>query len=388
MHSRDEWSYKAIDAESLTSLLYMEEGLTLDFKREQYRFNKATDSDKSKLLKDILAFANTQRYSTAYIVVGVEEVKGGRSAVVGVDDHDHLEDASLHQFVNGKTNRPVDFSYSAQAIEGKTVGVISIPIQQRPVWVEKTYGVVKANEVCIRDGSSTRAASPDEIAAMGRGNPARLQVQWGDATRRTVYPPDHVHRNTGLKLPDQFQTWEGRSGDYDFKALAWKLGIDPAVYDAGRFSWAREWAIYKPLGLCFYNSSGSVGENVRFTGILEDRNQSRFEQSDDTPGWRFGGENFQLEDDKKIQTAPSGDGLEIAVEVGHIRPGEYVWAGQGVRFSTKTTGTLTWKVRFVADNLPEPIEYPLSLQVEYEERGIQREDVEFPSGPPDAGWLP
>ena len=270
MLSRDEWSYKAIDGETLHSLLYMEEGLTLDFKREQYRFNKATDSDKSELLKDILAFANTQRYSTAYILVGVEEVKGGRSAVVGVDDH--LEDASLHQFVNGKTNRPVDFSYSAQAIEGKTVGVISIPIQQRPVWVEKTYGGVKANEVCIRDGSSTRAASPDEIAAMGRGNPARLQVQWGDATRRTVYPPDHVHRNTGLKLPDQFQTWEGRSGDYDFKALAWKLGIDPAVYDAGRFSSAREWAIYKPLGLCFYNSSGSVGENVRFTGTLEDRN--------------------------------------------------------------------------------------------------------------------
>ena len=44
------------------------------------------------------------------------------------------------------------------------------------------------------------------------------------------------------------------------------------------------------------------------------------------------------------------------------------------------------KVR--SDNLPEPIEYPLSLQVEYEEREIQREDVEFPSGPPDAGWLP
>ena len=386
MLSRDKWSYKAIDGETLHSLLYMEEGLTLDFKREQYRFNKATDSDKSELLKDILAFANTQRNSTAYILVGVEEVKGERSEVVGVDDH--LEDASLHQFVNGKTNRPVEFSYSTQAIEGKTVGVISIPIQQRPVWVEKRYGVVKATEVCIRDGSSTRPASPDEIAAMGRGNPARLQVKWGDATRRTVYPPDHVHRNTGLKLPDQFQTWEDRSGDYDFRALARKLGIDPAVYKDVRFSSARERAMYEPLGLCFYNNSGSVGENVRFTGTLEDRKHSRFEQLDNKPRLLFGGEHFQLEDDKKIEIAPSGDGLEIAVEVGHIRPGEYVWAGWGVRFSTKTTGTLTWKVRFVADNLPEPIEYPLPLQVEYEEREIQREDVEFPSSPPDTGWLP
>ena len=37
----------------------MEEGPTLDFKREQYRFDKASDEDKSELLKDILAFANT-----------------------------------------------------------------------------------------------------------------------------------------------------------------------------------------------------------------------------------------------------------------------------------------------------------------------------------------
>ena len=69
----------------------MEEGPTLDFKREQYRFNGATDQDKSKLLKDILAFTNSQRYRTAYILVGVEEGKGGRSEVVGVQDH--LDDA-------------------------------------------------------------------------------------------------------------------------------------------------------------------------------------------------------------------------------------------------------------------------------------------------------
>ena len=384
--SRDGWSYKAIDGETLHGLLNMDEGLTLDFKREQYRFTKATDFDKSGLLKDILAFANTQRYSTAYILVGVEEVKGGRNQVVGVADH--LEDASLHQFVNSKTNKRVAFSYSAHAIEGKSVGAISIPIQQRPVWVEKKFGRVEAREVYIRDGSSTRLATPDEVAAMGRGNPARLRVQWGDATRRTVYPLGYVHRSTGLKLPDQFQTWEGRSGVYDFKALAWRLGIDPSVHDGPRFTSARKRAMYKPLGLCFYNNSGSVGENVKFTGTLDDRKHARFDQLDDKPPSFFGGEHFQLNDDKRIEISPSGDGLEIAVEVGHIRPGEHVWAGRGVRFSTKATGTLAWNVRFVADNLPEPIEYTLPLQVEYEEREILREDVEFPSGPPDTGWLP
>ena len=166
-----------LNDETLYSLLSMEEGPTLDFKREQYRFDKAADEDKAELLKDILAFANAHRYRTAHILVGVEEVTGGRSKVFGVDRH--LDDATLHQFVNGKTNRPVEFSYFPYPVEGKSIGVIELPIQQRPVWAEKTYGLVKANEVYVRDGSSTRPALPDEIAAMGRGNPPGLQAQWG-----------------------------------------------------------------------------------------------------------------------------------------------------------------------------------------------------------------
>ena len=165
---------------------------------------------------------------TAYILIGVEEVTGGRGEVVGVEKH--LEDASLHQFVNHKTNRPVVFSYSVHAIEGKRIGAIVIPIQQRPIWTEKDYGVVRANEVYVRDGSSTRPASPDEIAAMGRGNPPMLQVEWGDATERIVYPPGYVHRSTHLNMPDQFQTLKGGARHYDYKDLARELGENPARY--------------------------------------------------------------------------------------------------------------------------------------------------------------
>ena len=371
-----------LNDETLYSLLSMEEGPTLDFKREQYRFDKAADEDKAELLKDILAFANTQRHRTAHILVGVEEVTGGRSKVVGVDRH--LDDAILHQFVNGKTNRPVEFSYFPYPVEDKSIGVIEIPIQQRPVWAEKIYGVVKANEVYVRDGSSTRPALPDEIAAMGRGNPPRLQAQWGDATRRTVYPPDYVHRNTGLTLPDEFQTWEGRRGHYDFEALAQKLGVDPTVYDGPRVTLIRERVMYKSLGLRFFNSSGSVGENVRFTGILKGRQGVIFKSSGN---FLLSEEPFQS-NDEKIRSNPSGDDIEIAVEVGHIRPGEYVWAGRGVQFSTKGSGRLIWKGRFVADNLPEPIECLLPLQVEYEEREIQAQDLEYGSDLRSTEWLP
>ena len=72
----------ALDKETLESLLDMEEGPSLDFKRKQYRFNKASDKDKSELLKDILAFANSQRYRTAYILAHISHINLAGLAVI------------------------------------------------------------------------------------------------------------------------------------------------------------------------------------------------------------------------------------------------------------------------------------------------------------------
>ena len=154
-----------LDLKLLESLLHEAEGTSLDFKSAQYRFENAHDGEKAELLKDILALANSWRRTTAYILIGVEEVNGGRSNVVGVEKH--LEDASLHQFVNGKTQRPVEFNYQAIQIDGTTIGAIEIPLQKRPVYLNRRFDGLAAHEVFIRDGSSTRAATPEEIAKMG-----------------------------------------------------------------------------------------------------------------------------------------------------------------------------------------------------------------------------
>lgn len=95
----------------IEELLNEDESSSLDFKRDQYTFDKATDDQKNELLKDILAFSNSWRRTDAYILIGVEEIKGGRSKVVGVSNH--IDDANLQQLVNKKTQRPVNFSYEA-----------------------------------------------------------------------------------------------------------------------------------------------------------------------------------------------------------------------------------------------------------------------------------
>jgi len=87
-----------MNPELIDELLNQEEGVSLDFKSAQYPFSGATDEDKSELLKDVLGFANAWRTEEAYILIGVEEVKGGRSKVVGVCDH--FDDANLQQFIN------------------------------------------------------------------------------------------------------------------------------------------------------------------------------------------------------------------------------------------------------------------------------------------------
>jgi hypothetical protein len=173
-----------VNSTLMEELLNEEEGPTLDFKRDQYPFAKATDLQKCELLKDILAFANAWRRTDAYVLIGVEEVRGGRSNAVGINTH--LDDAKLQQFVNSKTNRPVVFSYETFSFEGVYIGVISLPLQDRPIYLAKDFGRLRAHDVYIRRGSSTDVANPDEVAKMG--SIRLLGVKEGLVERPTLNP--------------------------------------------------------------------------------------------------------------------------------------------------------------------------------------------------------
>ncbi len=148
----------------IAQLLWQSESETLDFKRDQYPFDEATDEQRSELLKDILAFANSWRTTPARILIGIEEVKHGRSIPVGTQ---HLTNRTLQTFVNSKLNRPVTFSYEASELEGKSIGALEIGLQDRPVFLVKKFGRLEANTVYIRRGDTTTVADPDEIAQMG-----------------------------------------------------------------------------------------------------------------------------------------------------------------------------------------------------------------------------
>jgi predicted HTH transcriptional regulator len=76
-----------VDTSLFNTLPHEDESNTLDFKRDQYAFANAPDDDSAEFVKDIVGFANAWRCSNAYILIGVEHVRGERSNVIGVAEH-------------------------------------------------------------------------------------------------------------------------------------------------------------------------------------------------------------------------------------------------------------------------------------------------------------
>jgi len=185
-----------MDAKLFERLLFEEASNTLDFKKEQYHFVKASDDEKSELLKDILGFANAFRRSEAYVLIGVEDVRGGPSKVLGIADIDHLDDHSLQQFVNNLTNQPVCFQYEAFGYNDKQVGIIRIDEKQLcPIYLKRDCGKLQKEKIYVRRGSSTdptKPASIEEIALMEQGmtqQPPEMAVEFADVERNDSLGP-------------------------------------------------------------------------------------------------------------------------------------------------------------------------------------------------------
>lgn len=161
------------------------ESCRLDYKRDQYCLvgTKANDYEKSKCLKDILAFANTYRREgeSAYILIGVEEDSRHLGVVYGINEV--LDPNVFQQLVDSKTQQKIPFSVYSLEVDGKTVQVIEIlPCGgQPPFYLTKNFGPLLANTVYFRTNASTQIATPEEIWEWGRQSleSARPQLDVG-----------------------------------------------------------------------------------------------------------------------------------------------------------------------------------------------------------------
>lgn len=74
----------------------------------------------------------------------------------------------------------MELAYEVQRIDGVEIGVLRIPVQDRPLFLKKDFGRLKKDAVYQRHGSSTNTVDPDEIARMAVAakalSPAQLFV--------------------------------------------------------------------------------------------------------------------------------------------------------------------------------------------------------------------
>ena len=139
-------------------------------------FSKSDDEQKSKLLKDILAFANTCSTSSGYILHGVQETKDKKGEIVGPKEF--LDFAQIGQFIDSKTNKKIKFDIYTVSCDSKSIQVIEIlpQYESTPFWIKSDYGTVRKNIVYYRSKSGTNEMNPDEIIQMDQNKNPEIEL--------------------------------------------------------------------------------------------------------------------------------------------------------------------------------------------------------------------
>ena len=293
--------------------------------------------------------------------------------MVGITQH--LDDANLQQFVNSKTQRPLYFSYQAKSVEGKEIGVIHVPPQERPLHLKKDYGGVNKDVVYVRRGSSTAIASPDEIAKMrSSSGPSPeelliLQVQFYDTKEVSSLGPEFCANTVNLELLQDHAI-------PDYGVVRRPSGFDFSPSFAGtNADYYRQYAKYlqtvmryKRVDFNVTNSGHCVALDVRLQAEISD------------PGG-----TILLADETKMPEEPSRDrftiprvkplvGPDITVQeapgrwilravVGKIQPQSAVHTTSGLYVGAKDGQEIVLPISIYADNLPDPKRQDLVLRI-------------------------
>ena len=369
-------------------LLYQSEGEGLDFKKEQYAFDGATDEQKSELLKDVLAFANSWRQGDAYIVIGVQAMVGDRHILVGTEKH--FDDAQLQQFVNSKTNRKIKLSYEVHLCEGKKIGIIRISEQERPIYAKARFGKVEKEIVYYRLGSSTAVAKPEDIARMGRDSvPNRqqpiLMLQFADHQSRTDLGTcldlwSIAYEGGATQLPDASE----KKGNLLFEPLNLSQEVN-REYWRDKEEYLRTRALLKPVCFVIRNQSGSLAEGVRVEVVGSSTDGISILNEDDLPrkpayrrfdnlsrNLRIGPQSRQ---GPKTEVEHYGNGWTLTVNFGNVQPKSHVWTMEPFYIGSASRTCLELEASIYADNLPEPQKTTLTIRFVIEKKPALTLDV-------------
>jgi len=363
--------------DTVEELLYEDESSVLDFKEDQYPFGNATNEQRGELIKDVIALANSWgRADTRYILIGVREVVTGKSEVKGVNDH--LPEHALQQLINSRTNRVVELSYHAVPIAGKSVGVIAIPRQQRPTFLNKAYGDLEAEVVYVRRGSSTAKAKPDEIAKMGKHESRReasLEVNLALPDTRETYLESLEKKVDCIQILSFNSIPDYECRDRFFTGI---LPNKDYYRDVAEYIQASKSTLR--LGFFIQNKGvGAAKDVVIRMEVQPDDNYTVQANPVKEPSEREVITNPLIQHAKE-QTRPyrpkvrRGACLEVKYDLGVIQPGLYVWTDPFYLIVHKP-GIHKLRVEVYSAQLPSPEQYDFEVQANGTEEVIGPDEI-------------
>ncbi|MEG5951073.1 ATP-binding protein [Enterobacter kobei] len=357
----------------LSMLRYKSEGTDIDFKSAQYRFTNGSENDKSELLKDILAIANSWRDGTGYILLGFKDQRPNPAEVVGI--HDSIDDSRIQQFVNSKVKPKLTFSYEEHLYEGRTIGIISIPKQKRPFYLTSSYGKLKSNVVYVRRGSSTDEAEPVETIAMGHEDNGRAEMK----IELSLRTPDNDtlplnFTQTYLHFTEEFPDFERPSkplGPFDMPHIS-------SIYMDNR-DFFREYAEYMRINkalivlrLVLLNQSGVQLSNSKIELTIETtESHVQVIAESDLPekpnptrnilnsGPFKGGPLFNR--DNKLEIIEGAQIPECHIRLGSLLPGEQA-SSKLIAILPEGPGRIRICLRVLGGELATPIEQEFAIE--------------------------
>jgi hypothetical protein len=374
-----------LNRELLERILHDSESTHLDFKSQQYPFYApATDYQKSELLKDILAMANAETRDDRYILIGVEEVKGGRGIIHGVTSF--LNDNDIQEFVNQKVQRPVALLCETVECDKKRLQVISIPVQDRGVFLKQDFKDSKTDKVFLRKsvvyyrlGSSTAEASPDDImrwAAESVTSKLRPLITFGFAvpqSKEGLWGAGQEPMNLG-----EHAVWQLKKYKKDLRGqnIRIRRDSDPAKdleqvdQLIGVFNMLNAAA---QIGFCAKNIGQVACKNlvvtitipkndsavcVRSSKMLRPVLKARkgFEPQASYTG--FSGKDLELEE------RPSQYLIRWNSDM--VFPGQTIFSKEFLFFSDLSQPKLVFRVEALAENLPQPVSQMLTCEFRIE----------------------
>jgi hypothetical protein len=291
-----------------------------------------------------------------------------------------LLNQNLQQFANSKTNRPVSFSYSWVTVEGLQIGVLTIPIQDRPLYLLKDFGRLKANTVYIRRGDTTGEAAPDEVLRMGstggliRGQPV-LELEFADLQTREKLGTsiEFVSQSLEVPSPESLPRY-GKPPRTFYGISVDSLDMENSEYYREIAAYLRDTTFLCPVGLAVANPSTNVAEQVVVTlefnagGVtaLGEEAKPPLPSTSCIPHLH----PMRPQQPERVEVRKFGELYEVRSHIGTVQPGTTAWSREAFYIGARKTTAVTVKVTLSANNLRIPVSGVAAFSIEATSRRV------------------